>query len=99
MEYIVTGGAITNKDTIDFLKRCFKVNVFDGYGTTETAGIAVDDAVVPDCTMRLEDVPELGYLTTDKPFPRGEIVVKTPHTIPGYYKDAKATYVFVVFEI
>lgn len=68
------------------------MSVYDGYGTTETAGIAVDDTVTADCTVRLEDVPDLGYLTTDKPHPRGEIVVKTPHTVSGYYKDPKATY-------
>ncbi len=35
---------------------------------------------------KLVDVPELGYTTKDKPFPRGELRVKTRRMIPGYYK-------------
>lgn len=35
---------------------------------------------------KLVDVPELGYFTTDKPFPRGELLVKSKTMIAGYYK-------------
>ena len=35
---------------------------------------------------KLVDVPELGYFTTDKPFPRGELLLKTKSMISGYYK-------------
>ena len=35
---------------------------------------------------KLVDVPELGYFTTDKPFPRGELLLKTKTMISGYYK-------------
>lgn len=37
------------------------------------------------------DVPELGYLTTDTPHPRGEIVVRSDKVAPGYYSDAAAS--------
>lgn len=36
--------------------------------------------------MRLKDIPELEYYTTDK-LPRGEIQVKSSATIVGYYKN------------
>ena len=35
---------------------------------------------------KLVDVPDLGYFTTDKPFPRGELLIKTKTMIDGYYK-------------
>ncbi len=38
---------------------------------------------------KLVDVPELGYLTTNRPFPRGELLVKTRSLITGYYKHPK----------
>ena len=38
---------------------------------------------------KLVDVPELGYFTTDKPYPRGELVLKTRGLIKGYFKHPK----------
>jgi hypothetical protein len=39
-----------------------------------------------DVKVHLLDVPELGYRTTDKPYPRGEICVHTDVMIDGYFK-------------
>ena len=43
-----------------------------------------------DVTIRLRDVPEMGYFTSDKP-PRGEVCVKTSYMISGYYKNQEET--------
>lgn len=40
---------------------------------------------------QLRDVPELGYLASDKPFPRGEIVVKTNAVAKGYWLEPELT--------
>ena len=40
--------------------------------------------------IKLRDVPEMGYFTTDTP-PSGEICVKTLTMIPGYYKNDEVT--------
>jgi hypothetical protein len=37
------------------------------------------------------DVPELGYLTSDKPCARGELCVRSPSLFSGYYNDPAAT--------
>jgi fatty acid CoA ligase FadD9 len=34
----------------------------------------------------LIDLPDLGFTSKDSPFPRGEIIVKTPVTSKGYYR-------------
>lgn len=83
--WVSTGGAKVDSQILDFLRMCFgKGRVGEGYGATEVGSITANDALLPGVTVRLLDVPELGFLTTDKPYPRGEICVATPTVTPGY---------------
>jgi long-subunit acyl-CoA synthetase (AMP-forming) len=63
----------------------------NSYGSTEAGDITTEGNVSANVEVKLVDVPELGYLSTDIPWPRGEIVVKTKTMIAGYYKDDTAT--------
>ena len=66
-------------------------------GSTADSLVACGSQITMDWEMgdavtefRLVDVPELGYHTTDKPFPRGELQLTTQSMIKGYHKQAKA---------
>lgn len=102
VRYMVTGSAPIDPNVASFIKICFCVPMVEGYGLTETAcAITIshpDDPVqghvggpLPSCSIRLKDVPEMGYMSTDKPYPRGEVCVKGPAVFNGYYKNPEKT--------
>ncbi|KZM72140.1 carboxylic acid reductase [Nocardia terpenica] len=77
-----------------FMESVLELQLHDGYGSTEAgAGLFVDDVVKrpPVLDYKLVDVPELGYFRSDKPHPRGELLVKTTQMFPGYYKRPEIT--------
>ena len=76
-----------------FLDSVLDVHIGDGYGLTEVGGVTKDGVVIrpPVIDYKLVDVPELGYFLTDKPYPRGELLVKTETATPGYYKRPEVT--------
>ena len=46
-----------------------------------------DGRVSGDMEIRIEDVPSMGYYTTDKPHPRGELLVKKGNMMDGYFNN------------
>lgn len=89
------GSAPTSQAVKDFMASCFGVRMWDGYGSTEAGlgSVTVDGRINRRFVLdyKLLDVPELGYYTTDKPFPRGELCFKGRNQIKGFYKDPEAT--------
>eukprot|EP00117_Sycon_ciliatum_P033714 scpid16589/ scgid4229/ Long chain acyl-CoA synthetase 2; Protein Botrytis resistant 1; Protein LATERAL ROOT DEVELOPMENT 2 len=81
---LVTGGASTGAAVLKFMRSVLVGMVVDGYGATEVGAITQDGRISSQADVKLVDVPEMGYLTSDDP-PRGEICVKTPFMISGYY--------------
>ncbi|KAL5489135.1 hypothetical protein EMCRGX_G018193 [Ephydatia muelleri] len=83
---VSTGGAPMAAAVKRFLEECFDGLFHEGYGATEVGGISNAGSVISDAKVKLVDVPEMGYLTTDSP-PRGEICVQTTAMVDGYYKN------------
>lgn len=86
---VFIGGARSSKAIRDWIFNVLGCIVVDGYGTTETGGLASGTKI--SAKLHLIDAPEVGYLTTDRPHPRGEILAHTARTSPGYYGDPVAT--------
>eukprot|EP00667_Euglena_gracilis_P000982 EG_transcript_982 len=88
---VVSGGAGIDPQALALLREVFDCAVVDGYGTTECGPIAASGRLQPGVVMRLEPVPDLEYYPEDKPYPRGEVCVKTPMPFHGYFGDPEAT--------
>ena len=89
----MTGSAPISSELRSWVEDFLDIHLTEVYGSTEDGIILVDDQVQrpPVIDYKLVDVPDLGYFGTDRPHPRGELLVKTPDLIPGYYKRPEVT--------
>eukprot|EP00668_Euglena_longa_P035747 GGOE01045934.1.p1 GENE.GGOE01045934.1~~GGOE01045934.1.p1 ORF type:complete len:701 (+),score=198.13 GGOE01045934.1:37-2103(+) len=97
LEVMFSGGAPLNPKTQEFIRIVLGVSMEQGYGLTETTaclGVQVINdltlgnvgTVNDPCEVKLVDVPDMGYTSLDRPYPRGEIVVRGPVVSPGYFQ-------------
>ncbi|KXN74894.1 acetyl-CoA synthetase-like protein [Conidiobolus coronatus NRRL 28638] len=102
IQIILTGSAPITEETKDFFRAIFSCILIEGYGSTETTssissnrantGIGGDVGAPTGCSeIKLKSVPEMNYLVTDKPYPRGEILVRGANIFKGYYKQPEKT--------
>ena len=108
MEWMLSGGAALQKDILQGLKVMVGCPLVQGYGQTENAGSALLNSVydtssgttggVQNTTeLKLVDLPEFGYLSTDvNPLtginePRGEICFRGDTVFKGYFKNMEET--------
>ncbi|CAN9511163.1 unnamed protein product [Ophioblennius macclurei] len=94
---LLSGGAPLSAATQRFMNVCLCCPVGQGYGLTETCGAGTISELwdystgrvggpLVCCEIKLKDWIEGGYRSTDKPHPRGEILIGGPNVTMGYYK-------------
>ncbi|ANZ75977.1 BA75_02937T0 [Komagataella pastoris] len=99
-QFLVTGSAPIDPETMKFLKGSLGVGFMQGYGLTECyAGICISSAYLKEngscgaigisAEMRLRDVPEMNYFS-GKPLAdgsyHGELQLRGPQVFSYYYK-------------
>ncbi|MEE3066191.1 MAG: carboxylic acid reductase [Actinomycetota bacterium] len=91
--FAMTGSAPTSPDLKAWVEELLDMHLLDGYGSTEAGMVLFDGEVQrpPVIDYKLVDVPDLGYFATDRPYPRGELLLKTENMFPGYYKRPETT--------
>ncbi|KAI1418211.1 acetyl-CoA synthetase-like protein [Hypoxylon sp. FL1857] len=99
---MVSGSAQLDPNVHEFLRAALGNYFCQGYGLTESyaAGsfqLDGDYSVgnvggpMPGIEICLESQPELEYLVTDKPRPRGELLLRGPFIFKGYLKNEEET--------
>lgn len=99
---MVTGSAPIDPSLHRFLRVVFSNYFLQGYGMTETYAVGMGQidgdfttgncgAVCPCDEVCLASVPELEYLVTDKPHPRGELLMRGNTLFSGYFRNEEET--------
>lgn len=99
---MVSGSAPLDPSLQTFLRVVFGNRLAQGYGLTETyacglvqiegdLSVGTCGAVVPSNEICLANMPDMEYLVTDQPQPRGELLLRGPTLFSGYYKNKEET--------
>ncbi|EGG11621.1 uncharacterized protein MELLADRAFT_102462 [Melampsora larici-populina 98AG31] len=101
LRYALSGGAALSRETQEFLSNAL-VTVLQGYGLTESCGMCAIlppdymqygavGAPVPSIEVKLVDVPDAGYFSTNTPLQQGEVWIRGPSVTKGYFKREDVT--------
>ncbi|KAK4933928.1 hypothetical protein LTR28_011094 [Elasticomyces elasticus] len=99
---MVSGSAPLDPSLHQFLRVVFSNDFLQGYGLTETYAVALvqiaGDFSAGNCgaaaittELCLMDVPDMEYLSTDLPYPRGELLIRGSNVFKEYYHDEAET--------
>ncbi|KAI1432457.1 AMP-binding enzyme [Xylaria sp. CBS 124048] len=99
---MVSGSAQLDPEVQRFLRAAFGNHIASGYGLTETYAstccqitgdfsVGNNGGVFPTTEACLESQPDLDYYVTDKPRPRGELLLRGTSQFREYYKNEVET--------
>jgi long-chain acyl-CoA synthetase len=99
---MISGSAPLDPSLHQLLRVVFGNDILQGYGLTETYAISLVQfpndlssgncgGIVPAAEACLLSVPDMEYLVTDKPYPRGELLIRAKTLFKGYYKNEEET--------
>lgn len=99
---MVTGSAPIDPSLQNFLRVVCSNDFVQGYGLTETYAVSVAQlpgdcssgncgASAPSSEFCLESVPDMEYFCTDKPRPRGEVLLRGPTRFREYFRNPEET--------
>ncbi|KAJ2884557.1 medium-chain fatty acid-CoA ligase faa2 [Coemansia aciculifera] len=99
---IISGAMNLNPEVINFFRAALSCNVVQGYGQTETGAAGtiqrLDDFTSghigvpnPGNDIRLRSKPDFGYLVTDSPCPRGELMIRSKSVFAEYLGEPEKT--------
>ncbi|CCH44558.1 Long chain fatty acyl-CoA synthetase [Wickerhamomyces ciferrii] len=102
VSYLMCASAPISKESIIFLKKSIGCGFLNSYGATECFSVFTfsnpyqvkagsSGPTGLSCEIKLKDVPEMGYTSSDKPHPRGEVLVRGYCVFSHYYKNEEAT--------
>ena len=101
-QFLVSGSAPLDPQLHQFLRVVFGVHILQGYGLTESYACSLTQlegdlsvgtcgALSPSNEACLADLLDMDYLSTDKPNPRGELLLRGPSIFKEYYRNEDET--------
>lgn len=102
VQLMVSGSAPLDPSLHQFFRAVFGSSVVQGFGMTETYGqglcqtegdfsVGNCGGVAPTLELCLQDVPDMDYRASDRPQPRGELLVRGSSLFSGYYRNDEET--------
>jgi long-chain acyl-CoA synthetase len=99
---MVSGSAPLDPTLHQLLRASFANDFIQGYGLTETYAVSLAQfegdfstgncgGLAPALEACLQSVPDMEYLVTDKPHPRGELLIRGNALFREYYKNPEET--------
>ena len=99
---MVSGSAPLDASLQNFLRVILGIDLIQGYGLTETYAMAMAQStndlsagncgrLCPSIEACLASLPDMEYSVDDKPFPRGELLMRGPVLFKEYFKNPEET--------